>query len=127
MSKIRALIVEDNSQNLRVLSQLLSKHGIECVEVSNPASVDAVLDSVGALDIAFLDLEMPRFDGFKVKDLLRSRLGDMPIIAYTAHISEMDVVRDSGFDGFLGKPLDPSRFPELLARILKGERVWERM
>jgi two-component system, cell cycle response regulator DivK len=127
MSKTRALIVEDNRQNLRVLSQLLSKNGVECIEVSNAMQVREMIDELADLDIIFLDLEMPRLDGFKVKDLLRSHLGSMPIIAYTAHLSEMDVVRNAGFDGFLGKPLDPTRFPELLARILNGEHVWERM
>ncbi len=35
--------------------------------------------------------------------------------------------RDMGFDGFLGKPLDNARFPDQLARILRGEPVWERV
>ena len=31
----------------------------------------------------------------------------------------------SGFDGFMGKPLDPDRFPEQIKRLLAGEQVWE--
>jgi len=53
-------------------------------------------------------------------------LGRVPIIAYTVHVSEIDVVRQHGFDGFLGKPLDSARFPQQLARILNREPVWER-
>jgi CheY-like chemotaxis protein len=127
MTAARALVVDDNSQNLRVLTQLLSKSGVECIEVSNPKLVRDMLPSLQKVDVVFLDLEMPGLDGFKLKDLLRLSLGDTPIIACTVHVSEMDVVRESGFDGFLGKPIDRSRFPALLARILQGEHVWERM
>jgi two-component system cell cycle response regulator DivK len=37
----------------------------------------------------------------------------------------MKKAQDSGFDGFLGKPLDPDRFPDQIRRILAGESVWE--
>jgi two-component system, cell cycle response regulator DivK len=51
----------------------------------------------------------------------------IPIIAVTAEAStdQMNKAKDSGFDGFLGKPLDPDRFPDQIRRILAGEPVWE--
>jgi two-component system cell cycle response regulator DivK len=58
--------------------------------------------------------------------ILRQQLGkSVPIITYTVHLSEMDMARKMGFDGFLGKPLDADRFPELIKRILNGKSVWE--
>src|SRR5690348_914003 len=100
MTTARALVVDDNPQNLRVLAQLLSKHGLECIEVSNPKMVQDMLPTLKEVNVVFLDLEMPGLDGFKLKDLLRSSLGSTPIIACTVHVSEMDIVRESGFDGF---------------------------
>lgn len=49
----------------------------------------------------------------------------LPIIAVTAEASveQMKKAQDSGFDGFLGKPLDPDRFPDQIRRILSGEPV----
>jgi two-component system cell cycle response regulator DivK len=76
--------------------------------------------------VVFLDLEMPGLDGFHVKDMLRAHFGEVLIIAYTVHISEINVAKQSGFDGFLGKPLNKARFPDQMARILRGEGVWER-
>jgi two-component system cell cycle response regulator DivK len=38
---------------------------------------------------------------------------------------QMTKAKNSGFDGFLGKPLDPDRFPDQIRRILAGESVWE--
>jgi two-component system, cell cycle response regulator DivK len=126
MTQPHALLIDDNSQNLKVLAQLLSKQGVTSTEVINPTKLQSVLPTLERVDVVFLDLEMPGLDGYSVKDLLKSHLGDTPIIAYTVHISEINVVRNLGFDGFLGKPLDQSRFPEQLARILNGEQVWER-
>jgi two-component system cell cycle response regulator DivK len=37
----------------------------------------------------------------------------------------MEKARAAGFDGFLGKPLDPDRFPDQIRRILGGEEVWD--
>jgi two-component system cell cycle response regulator DivK len=38
---------------------------------------------------------------------------------------QLNRAREAGFDGFLGKPLDPDRFPEQIRRLLRGEQVWE--
>jgi CheY-like chemotaxis protein len=126
MSSAHALVIDDNAQGLKVLAQMLLKQGVECVEVRDPTKLEALLPTLTGIDVVFLDLEMPGLDGYAVKELLRSQLGDVPIIAYTVHISEMHVVRQLGFNGFIGKPLDHARFPDQLARILRHEAVWER-
>ena len=48
-------------------------------------------------------------------------------MAVTAEASDEQIAkaRSAGFDGFLGKPLDPDRFPEQIRRILGGDPVWE--
>jgi two-component system, cell cycle response regulator DivK len=122
-----ALLIDDNAQNLRVLSQLLSRQNVSCTEISDSRKVSTLLPTLQPIDVVFLDLEMPGLDGFKVKDLLKAQLGTVPIVAYTVHVSEIVKVKQLGFDGFLAKPLDNARFPDQLARILNGEPVWERM
>lgn len=121
-----ALIIDDNLPNVKVLSQLLAKQGFQVTEVLDPIQLSELLPSLDDLDVIFLDLEMPHLGGYKLKEMLRDYFGPIPIIAYTVHISEMNEVKKLGFDGFLGKPLDPSKFPDQLARILRGEPVWER-
>ncbi|MBA3869629.1 MAG: response regulator [Chloroflexota bacterium] len=126
MSQQHALVIDDNAQNRKVLVQLLSKQGIDATEVPDSRKLSNSLPTMGPVDVVFLDLEMPGLDGYDVKNLLRAHLGATPIIAYTVHVSEINAVKKQGFDGFIGKPVDHTRFPEQLERILSGQQVWER-
>ena len=49
------------------------------------------------------------------------------IVAVTADVSmdNMEHAREAGFDGFIGKPLNPDRFPNQVRGILRGEAIWE--
>ena len=127
MSKAKALVIDDNLQNIAILVRLLSNEGMSSVQVVNPSDLDSALQQDIDLRVIFLDLEMPGIDGYQVLTKLRSdaRFDSVPIIAYTVHINEINEAHRRGFDGFVGKPLDSSRFPDQLARILAGDPVWE--
>jgi CheY-like chemotaxis protein len=127
MTQPHALVIDDNPLNLQVLTQLLAKNGVTSTEVSKPENLETMLPTLEQVNVVFLDLEMPGLDGFAAKDLLRAQLGNTPIVAYTVHVSEMNTVQKAGFDGFLGKPIDSSRFPDQLSRILNGRGVWDRV
>lgn len=122
----RALIVDDNENNLAVLAELLSMQGVDYTEVINPADVEAVLAQINDVDVIFLDLKMPNITGYDILDTLKSdaRFRSVPVVAYSVHTNEINQVRARGFHSFLSKPLDLDQFPEQFARILRGERVW---
>ncbi|MGQ9907654.1 MAG: response regulator [Candidatus Flexifilum sp.] len=122
-----ALIIDDNPANSKVLAQLLARSGVGSIEVNDPRRLDLSQFTPGSVDVVFLDLEMPAISGYELLGQLRAALGAVPIIACTVHISEINVTRELGFDGFLGKPLDHDRFPTQLANILSGQPVWERI
>lgn len=126
MTAKTAVILDDNRLNLDVISALLEKEGIAVWAVESPRNLLSAVEEA-LPSVIFLDLEFPKHDGFQIFQELRSdpRLDQIPIVAYTVHTSEIDVVRRAGFDGFLGKPLDAKRFPNQLASILSGESVWE--
>ncbi|MCU0480923.1 MAG: response regulator [Anaerolineae bacterium] len=121
-----ALVIDDNPQNVKVIVQMLGKQGVTATQILDPLQLSTKIPALGEVDIIFLDLEMPSLGGYELKEILKSYFGAVPIIAYTVHINEINVVREMGFDGFLGKPLDDAKFPDQLARILRGESVWER-
>ena len=84
-------------------------------------------ESDNPFDVVFLDIESPTGNGYTLIEHLREMdvLNEVPIVAYSVHVSEIEVARRAGFDGFLGKPLDADRFSDQLQRILAGESVWE--
>jgi two-component system cell cycle response regulator DivK len=128
MKQYHALVIEDNSKNATVLENLLAKQGFTYTEIRNPNQVRKALENVGQVDMVFLDLEMPGQDGYDVLSILRSdtRFQNTPIVACTVHINEMNHAYQSGFHSFIGKPIDPERFPNQVERILSGQHVWER-
>ena len=126
MVRAQALVIDDNDDNLVVLSELLSMNGVQSHTLRRPTDLSTFLQSISRLDVVFLDLEMPRMNGYEVLTALKQhpRFGHVPVVAYTVHISEITVAQQVGFHSFLGKPLDADRFPDQLARIVIGDPVW---
>jgi two-component system cell cycle response regulator DivK len=123
---IHALIIDDDSFNLEVLGRLLAAEGAAYTTVQDPTNITATLNNLKQVDVVFLDLEMPKMDGYKAFQLLTSKLGSgVPIIACTVHSNEIETARKLGFAGFLGKPLDRDRFKDQFKRIQNNQPVWE--
>jgi two-component system, cell cycle response regulator DivK len=123
------LVVEDNVSNFVLIARLLGFMGIHCEWKTSGYEVVEYADTLPRLDLILMDIRLPYEDGYGAMKKIRAadRLKNVPIIAVTAEASteQMNKARNSGFDGFLGKPLDPDKFPEQIRRILNGESVWE--
>ncbi len=123
------LVVEDNVSNFVLIARLLGFMGIHCEWKTSGYEVVEYADTLPRLDLILMDIRLPYEDGYGAMKKIRSsdRLKAVPIIAVTAEASQeqMTKARAAGFNGFLGKPLDPDRFPDQIRRILNGEPVWE--
>ena len=123
------LVVEDNVSNFVLIARLLGFMGIHCEWKTSGYEVVEYADTLARLDLILMDIRLPYEDGYGAMKKIRSseRLKAVPIIAVTAEASQeqMDKARAAGFNGFLGKPLDPDRFPDQIRRIMNGEAVWE--
>ena len=123
------LVVEDNVSNFVLIARMLGYLGIHCEWKTSGYEVVEYADTLPRLDLILMDIRLPYEDGYGALKKIRAaeRLKTIPIVAVTAEASmeQMDKARTSGFDGFLGKPLDPDRFPDQIRRILSGEPVWE--
>ncbi|MBI5958427.1 MAG: response regulator [Chloroflexi bacterium] len=126
MQTKHALVIDDNENNLEVLDELLGMVGISCTLVQDVSQLDAALATLTQLDIVFLDLEMPHVNGYEMLAMLHQEIGlDVPVVACTVHLNEIQTAREHGFHSFLGKPLNPKRFADQIRRIIDGEPVWE--
>jgi two-component system cell cycle response regulator DivK len=123
------LVVEDNVSNFVLIARMLGYLGIHCEWKTSGYEVVEYADTLPRLDLILMDIRLPYEDGYGALRKIRAsdRFKSTPIVAVTAEASleQMNKARDSGFDGFLGKPLDPDRFPDQIRRILNGDPVWE--
>ena len=123
------LVVEDNVSNFVLIARMLGYLGVHCEWKTSGYEVVEYADTLPRLDLVLMDIRLPYEDGYGALKKIRAsdHLKSTPIIAVTAEASPDQLVkaREAGFDGFLGKPLDPDKFPEQIRRILNGDPVWE--
>ncbi len=123
------LVVEDNVANFVLIARMLSYIGIETKWKTSGYEVVEFADTLPKIDLILMDIRLPYEDGYEALKKLRAseRWKDVPVVAVTAEASveQMRKAKEAGFDGFIGKPLDPDRFPDQIRRILAGEDVWE--
>jgi two-component system cell cycle response regulator DivK len=124
------LVVEDNVSNFVLVARMLAYMGVpRCEWKTSGWQVVEYADILPRVDLILMDLRLPYEDGYTALRKIRSspRLKDTIVVAVTAEANDEQMVkaREAGFDGFLGKPLDPDRFPDQIRRLLHGDAVWE--
>jgi two-component system cell cycle response regulator DivK len=123
------LVVEDNVANFVLIARMLGYMGVHCEWKTSGYEVVEYADTLPRLDLILMDIRLPYEDGFAALQKIRSapKLKQTRVVAVTAEASadQMRKAREASFDGFIGKPLDPDRFPEQIRHILSGEPVWE--
>ena len=125
------LYVEDDASNRMVMNLIMEKAmGTQNLVIfENSADFMARVKSLPKCPDAFLlDIHVHPYTGFEMLKMLRADpdYRHVKVIGLTASVTneEVEELRDAGFDGAIGKPLNISTFPDVLVRILKGETIW---
>jgi two-component system OmpR family response regulator len=108
------LVVDDDPEIRRLLTQYLEKNGYRVTAVAEGGGMRMTLERTH-VDLIVLDLMLPGVDGLELCRDLRAR-SKVPVIMLTARGDEMDRVLglEMGADDYLAKPFSAR---ELLARI----------
>jgi len=111
------LIVDDETANLKLLKEMLSREGYQVRPADRPQlAIDSALAQPPVLIL--LDVRMPDMDGFEVCKLLKQdeRTRDIPILFISALRDVQDKVRgfEAGGVDFISKPIQEE---EVLARV----------
>lgn len=125
------LVVEDNMRNFVLVARMLAYMGVQrCEWKTSGWQVAQFADTLPRVDLILMDIHLPYEDGYQALQKVRAspRLRHTLIVAVTADASEEQIRRakSAGFDGFLGKPLDPDKFPDQIKCILAGQAIWDR-
>ena len=113
----RVLLVDDNQINLKLASELIRLWGHEVTEAEHGEAA-LQLYREDDFDLVILDIQMPDIDGVELLRMMRNAKPSArtPAVALTANTldGEADRLLELGFDHYLGKPIDESRFRALL-------------
>ncbi|WP_340149344.1 response regulator [uncultured Sneathiella sp.] len=121
MTKI--LYVEDNEDNIYMLSRRLKRKGFEVLTAGDGAAgIEAAKREKPALIL--MDLSLPKMDGWEATRQLKSsnETKAIPVIALSAHAleGEREKALSAGCDDFDTKPVDFARLMGKIQQYLGG-------
>jgi len=115
----RVLLAEDTPDNQKLISMYIKRAGATPVVVENgKQALDRASNE--EFDLILMDMQMPVMGGLDATAKLRASGYSRPIVALTANALKEDRERSqrAGVDDYLTKPVDLSRFNDVLTRYL---------
>jgi CheY-like chemotaxis protein len=117
------LLVEDDEDAIRITSRWFRLAGATLLSAGDGATALEIARSHDPT-LIISDLHMPVMDGWHLCKALKSdhATKDIPIIAlsadYTSEAKQHS--REAGFAGYIRKPLDPTKFLDILVEIIQS-------
>ncbi|MEP3838140.1 MAG: response regulator [Algibacter sp.] len=123
--KPSVLIIEDNEQNMYMLSYLLKKNNYKILEAYN--GVEGLqLAHDKHPEIILLDIQLPDMDGYEI--CVKLRHNGLPksttIIAVTSYAmgGDREKALEAGADGYIEKPINPDTFLSQMENIHSAKK-----
>jgi signal transduction histidine kinase/ligand-binding sensor domain-containing protein/DNA-binding response OmpR family regulator len=126
----RVLIVDDNINHLNILEYVLKRHGMRVVKRTGGemviSTIQENLESETLFDLCILDIQMPGISGYDVANQIRKLdppISKLPLLALSSSTTKQSQkYRESGFDGFLPKPVQAQKLLRMIERLLQLEK-----
>jgi CheY-like chemotaxis protein len=117
-----ALIIEDNPDNMVLITRLLEKAGYKTLQAIT--GMEGVEMAHNGPDFIILDIQLPDIDGREVLRRIRSSdiTVSIPIIAMTSYAmsGDREKLLAAGCDGYIEKPIDPLRVISQIQQVIGG-------
>ena len=127
MSKLKILVVDDESRMRKLVKDFLVKHDYEVLEAQDGEQAVDIFFEDKDIALVILDVMMPKMDGWQVCREIRAH-SKVPIIMLTAKGDERDELLgfELGVDEYISKPFSPkilvARVEAILRRTGHGEQ-----
>ncbi|MFY0713286.1 response regulator [Seonamhaeicola sp. NFXS20] len=114
------LIIEDNEQNMYMLSYLLEKHNYNVIKAFNGKDGLQLAHELHP-EIILIDIQLPDMDGYEI--CVKLRHNGLPknttIIAVTSYAMGGDKEKaiEAGATGYIEKPINPETFVAQMEQI----------
>jgi putative two-component system response regulator len=127
----KILVIDDQEQNIKLLTRILEKDGYEHVRSTTNAAEALSIYTEFKPDLVCLDLHMREKDGFQVLQEIVSHNGNshVPVLMITADDSA-DVKRRAlalGAKDFVGKPFDSGEVLLRIRNLLETQFLYQRL
>ncbi|MFC2135825.1 response regulator [Bacteroidota bacterium] len=126
-NKKRVLIVDDDSDTLFTIGEIVKDLGYETIYARNGVECLLSMNNIEP-DIVLLDIMMPQMDGFETIKRIRldDRFPDLPVIALTAYamLDNKEVIEKNGFTDIITKPINTNTLAFKIQNLLKQKRAW---
>lgn len=121
---LKVLVIDDSNTIRRTAETLLAKAGCDVSTASDGFdSLSKIVDI--RPDVIFIDIMMPRMDGFEVATRVRAsnELSNIPIIMMTSRTGDKHRQRamELGVDHYMGKPYQEEHLLETLDELLSTQ------
>jgi PAS domain S-box-containing protein len=126
LKKLRALIVDDNATNRKILSHQFSswgmiyeaaEGGVQALEMLRRASAQGT-----PYDLAVLDLMMPEMDGFALARAIKSeaKIAGVVLVLLTSYGQRgyETLAREAGIAAYLAKPVRQAQLFDCLTKVM---------
>ena len=122
----KVLVVEDNGDNLRLITYALRRSGYEVIAAENGIKgVELAISELPAFII--MDINLPDIDGLEATRRIRKSgaNGTIPIIAITSYAmaGDMEQVLAAGCTGYFEKPIDPLTIMDKIHALLSRSKT----
>lgn len=127
--KARILVVDDQHDNVEVLSMLLNAMGYMSVSgTTDPAAVCG-LHLENDYDLILLDMQMPGVSGFQVMEEIKSHGNDdyLPVLAITGNSDLKIRALESGARDFITKPFDALELEKRIHNMLEVRLLYKQV
>ena len=102
------LIADDEKEIIRLLKIYLASDEITVYEANNGAQALEIIKNI-EIDLALVDIMMPKIDGYQLIKAIREREDYIPVMVISAKVTLSDRVLgiDLGADDYITKPFEP--------------------
>jgi CheY-like chemotaxis protein len=120
----RALVVDDNWNNIEILQHMLSHAGMRVVAASTAddafAAVEKSVLEGDLFSLGILDIQMPRISGYEIAQRLQAMPGGgFPLIASSSlSVRSVRKCQAVGFSGYMPKPVHRQKLLQMLELLL---------
>ncbi|MEX2684279.1 MAG: response regulator [Candidatus Sigynarchaeota archaeon] len=119
----KILYIEDNEQNLYLVTFLLKTKGYEVLQAhEGQEGINMAVQE--RPDLILLDIQLPSMDGYTVARMLRTEAGlkKTPIVALTSYAmpGDREKALAAGCTGYIEKPINPDTFLTQITEYLKN-------